>query len=149
MSAGLHLAGPEQTTICMGLATQNHVENGMPYDEDHRAAVIEPLLEGSPLGAIWLIGPARAPMGYVMVTFDWSIEQAGMVGWIREIFLRPSVRGRGIGTEALHAVGVALRAAGLKALHADMGGAENPQAHFWSKAGFRTTDTLHIRTDIL
>lgn len=149
MTASVHLAGPEQTELCLGLVAKFHEEMGAPYDNAHRAAVVEPLLAGNPLGAIWLIGPARAPLGYVLVTFEWSVEAAGMVGWVREIYTRPNVRKRGIGTETLHAVAVALRGGGVKALHVDLQAPENPQNSFWNKVGFRNPAGMYVLTDVL
>ncbi len=149
MSAAVHLAGPEQAALCLGLVEKYHAEIGAPYDDAHRASVVEPLLDGSPLGAIWLIGPARAPLGYVMVTFDWSIAAGGMVGWVREIYIRDKVRRRGIGTETLHAVSVALRGGGVKALHVDLQDGQNAQVPFWTKTGFRHAANMHVLTDVL
>ena len=149
MSAAVNLAGEDSVALCLALMEKHHSEQGLPYDDDHRLAVASPLLAGNPLGAIWLIGPARAPLGYVLVTFAWSIEAGGMVGWISEIYMRPSVRKRGIGTETLHAVAVALRAGGVKALHADVGTPDNPLIHFWNRVGFRTDRTHNVVTDVL
>ena len=149
MSASVNLAGEENAALCLALMEKHHAEQGLPYDDAHRIAVASPLLAGNPLGAIWLIGPARAPLGYVLVTFAWSVEAGGMVGWISEIYMRPSVRKRGIGTETLHAVAVALRAGGIKALHAEIGGADNPLLHFWKRVGFRPDSIRTVVTDIL
>jgi GNAT superfamily N-acetyltransferase len=149
MSAAVNLAGEDSADLCLALMEKHHAEQGLAYDDAHRIAIVAPLLAGNPLGAIWLIGPARAPLGYVLVTFAWSIEAGGMVGWISEIYMRPSVRKRGIGTETLHAVAIALRAGGVKALHADLGAADNPLLHFWNRVGFRTDGTRSVVTDIL
>jgi GNAT superfamily N-acetyltransferase len=149
MSAAVNLAGEDSTELCLGLMEKYHAEQDLPYDDAHRLAVAAPLLAGNPLGAIWLIGPARAPLGYVLVTFAWSIEAGGMVGWISEIYMRPSVRKRGIGTETLHAVAVALRAGGVMALHADIGVADSPLLHFWNRVGFKEGSTRNIVTDVL
>lgn len=149
MSAAVNLAGEDSAALCLGLMEKYHTEQGLSYDDAHRLAVVSPLLAGNPLGAIWLIGPARAPLGYVLVTFAWSIEAGGMVAWISEIYMRESVRKRGIGTETVHAVAVALKAGGVKALHADLGADDNPLGHFWNRAGFRPDCTRTIVTDIL
>lgn len=149
MSAAVNLAGEDSAAVCLALMEKHHTEQGLRYDDAHRLAVATPLLAGNPLGAIWLIGPARAPLGYVLVTFGWSIEAGGTVGWISEIYMRPSVRKRGIGTETLHAIAVALRAGGVKALHADVGATDSPLLRFWNRVGFRADCTQNIVTDIL
>lgn len=149
MTAGVNLAGPAQAKACLDLAAKYHHEVGAPYDDVHRQDVVLPLLEGSPHGAIWVMGPIRAPMGYVIVTFEWSLAHGGLVGWVREIYTRPNVRNRGIGTETLHAVAVALRAAGVKALHVDLQQGDNVQASFWRRAGFASESTPYVLTDVL
>ena len=147
MTAAIHLAGPEQAALCHGLVAQYHAEANLPYDEAYRAAVVDPLLEGSPLGAMWLLGPARAPLGYVTVTFTWSIAAGGMTGQVREMFIRDKVRRRGIGTESIHALAVALRGAGVKALDVDL--AQEDQRSFWFKAGFKQESQVLTLTDVL
>ena len=81
----------------------------------HSEDLILPLLEGSPHGAVYLIGPARAPIGYAIVSFGWSVEFGGLDGFVDELYLRPAVRRRGIATEALLALGQRLGAAGMTA----------------------------------
>ncbi|MDE0852566.1 GNAT family N-acetyltransferase [Yoonia sp.] len=149
MSAAVNLANESNADLCLALMEKYHTEQNLPYDDAHRLAVAAPLLAGNPLGAIWLIGPSRAPLGYVLVTFAWSVDAGGMVGWISEIYMRPSVRKRGIGTETLHAIGVALKAGGVKALHAELSATDSPLTHFWNRVGFQTDRSLAIVTDIL
>lgn len=149
MTAAIHLAGPEQAALCHGLVAQYHAEAGLPYDDAHRSAVVDPLLEGSPLGAIWLLGPARAPLGYVIVTFTWSLAAGGMTGTVEEMFIREKVRRRGIGTESIHALAVALRGAGVRALDVDLSSEDHPQRSFWSKAGFKQARHAYTLTDVL
>ena len=68
----------------------------------------------------YLIGPGRAPIGYIVITFGWSIEFGGLEGLVDEFFIRPGVRGRGIGSEVLRQLPKALGAAGVKALHLEV-----------------------------
>jgi len=86
-----------------------------------------PLLEGSPHGAAYLMGPVRAPIGYVVISFGWSLEFAGMDGFLDEIYVRPGVRGRGIGTEVLMSLPKALSQSGLRAIHLEVR-RDNPRA---------------------
>jgi GNAT superfamily N-acetyltransferase len=149
MSTAIHLAGPEALDRLMPLMTRFHAERGLPHDDDHRRAMSEPLLAGNPLGAIWLIGPQRAPLGYVLVSFGWSTARAGMEGWVQEVYIRDSVRGRGIGTEVLHAITVSLTQAGLKALHVRLDEGDARAARFCGKVGFSPRNGLRVMTDVL
>ena len=98
------------------MIARNHAEQQLTYDDETRANSILPLLQGSPLGAAWLIGPARAPLGYVIVTFGWSLRNAGMTGWVDDIFVRSNVRRRGIATECIMALSRTLQAADVQTL---------------------------------
>lgn len=149
MTSAVNLAGPADADRILDLMARYHSEAALPFDDAHRTAAAAPLLEGSPLGAIWLIGPTRAPLGYAMVTFGWSVARAGMIGWLSEAYIRPSVRRRGIGTEVIHAITVSLRDAGLQALHAELPAPDHPAAGFCRRVGFRQSSTVTVLTDPL
>ena len=116
----LNLAKPEDIDRLLPLVTAFHAEEGVTQDDDTRRSAILPLLEGSPHGAIYMVGPGRAPIGYIAISFGWSIEFAGMDGFIDEFYIRPGVRGRGIGSEVLRQLPKALSEAGMKVLHLEV-----------------------------
>ena len=116
----LTLAKPDDIDRILPLVAAFHAEEAITLDEAARRAAIMPLLEGSPHGAVYIIGPARAPIGYAAVSFGWSIEYGGLDGFLDEIYIRPGVRGRGIGTEVLNALPKALAGAGMKAIHLEV-----------------------------
>lgn len=149
MTTAIHLARPDDAAAVLALMQRSHEERALPFDDAHRENVVGPLLDGSPLGAVWLIGPARAPLGYVLVSFGWSVTLGGMIGWVEDIFIRPSVRKRGIGTEVLHAVARSLGQADLRALHVRISDGDAELARFCTKAGFGKDETLRVMTDML
>lgn len=116
----LTLAKPDDIDRLLPLVTAFQTEEGIAQSAEAQRAAILPLLEGSPHGAIYIAGPVRAPIGYVAVSFGWSLEFGGLDGFVDEIYIRPGVRGRGIGTELLLAIPKALAGAGLKALHLEV-----------------------------
>lgn len=142
----LHLCTPNDLPRLLPLVAAFHAEHGLDLDDAHREAALTPLLEGSPLGAAWLLGPARAPVGYVVISFGWAIEFGGMEGIIDELYIRPAVRGRGLATEALTDLMAALRDAGLKALHLKVD-REDANAHrLYTRAGFAVRDRVTLMT---
>ena len=120
MSTRLHLAGPDDIERLMPLTAAFCAETGLETDDDRRRAAVLPLLEGSPHGAVYLIGPQKAPVGYIILSFGWSLEFGGMDGFVDELYIRPAVRGRGMATDVLYSLPRALRDAGLKALHLEV-----------------------------
>nr|WP_244995799.1 GNAT family N-acetyltransferase [Pseudooceanicola nitratireducens] len=116
----MHLAGPEDLPRLLPLVAAFHEEFGLPLDDDHRVQALAPLLDGSPYGAVWLMGPSRAPIGYIILTFGWSVEFGGMDGFVDELYVRPAVRRRGIATEVLEQLPKTLVETGLRALHLEV-----------------------------
>lgn len=146
MSAVLTLAGPEHLDKLDSLVAAFHLEEGIALPAEARRAGLHPLLEGIPHGAAYLIGPARAPIGYLVVTFGWSLEFGGLDGFIDEIYVRPGVRGRGIASETLLALPRALAGAGLKALHLEVQRTNEKAQTLYTRAGFRPRSDYMLMT---
>ena len=91
--------------------------------------------------------PPRAPIGYVVITFGWSIEFGGMDGFIDELYIRASVRGRGIASEILQELPTALaQQAGLTALHLEVETGNERAQRLYRKLGFSVRDGYHLMT---
>ena len=146
MSAALTLAPPDHVDRLDALVAAFHDEHGITLGEDARRAGILPLLEGSPHGAAYLIGPPRAPSGYVVITFGWSLEFGGLDGFIDEIYIRPGVRGRGIASETLQSLPRALAGAGLKALHLEVDRGSEDVQRLYARAGFAARPDYMLMT---
>lgn len=101
MSAKLRLATTKDLARLEPMVAAFHGMEGISSDADHRRNALMPLLEGSAHGCVYLIGPDRAPVGYIVLSFGWSVELGGLDGFIDEFFIREAVRGRGMGREVL------------------------------------------------
>ena len=146
MSTALHLAGPNDLTALNRLVTAFHAEMGIVQDDATRTAALQPLLEGSPYGVAYLLGPARAPIGYVIVTFGWSVEFGGLDAFIDEIYIRPAIRGRGVGSDVLIALPKALADAGIRAFHLEVDREDAAAQRLYSRTGFAARDRFMLMT---
>lgn len=149
MKAALRLAGPEDADRVDALVVAFHKEICIDTTPEDRRASILPLLDGSPHGAIYIIGPSRAPVGYLVVTFGWSVEFGGLDGFVDELYVRPTVRGRGIATEALLTLPPALAEAGLRALHLEVDRDDTAAQKLYAKAGFTARERYMLMSRIL
>ncbi|TNF18810.1 MAG: GNAT family N-acetyltransferase [Rhodobacteraceae bacterium] len=136
MSTRLHLAGPEDLERLVPLTRAFCTEMGIYTDDDTRRDGLMPLLEGCPHGAVYLIGPQRAPVGYILLSFGWSLEFGGMDGFVDELYIRPAVRGRGMASDVLYSLPKALKEAGLKALHLEVRRDDTGAQTLYRKAHF-------------
>jgi ribosomal protein S18 acetylase RimI-like enzyme len=146
MSAVLTLAAVEHFDKLDALVAAFHREMGLTVSQDDRHAALAPLLGGVPHGAIYLIGPPRAPIGYIIVTFGWSVEFGGLDGFVDELYVRPAVRNRGIATETLQVLPVALADAGLRALHLEVARDAAKVQDLYRKCGFADRDDMLTMT---
>lgn len=145
----LHLAKPEDLPRLLPLVAAFQQGEGIGQSEDRVIAALQPLLEGNPLGAVYLIGPARAPLGYIVITFTWSLEYGGMDAFVDELYIRPAVRGRGIATEVLASLSRALGEANVRALHLEVHDGNAAAQRLYSRAGFRPRDGYLVMSKTL
>lgn len=136
----LTLAKSGDLDTILPLIAAFHDEAGIAQDDAGRRAAVTPLLDGSPHGAIYIAGPVRAPIGYAMISFGWSLEFGGLDGILDEIYIRPGVRGRGIGSEMLSALPRALAGAGLRMLHLEAARTDTRTREFYQRMHFTPRD---------
>lgn len=147
--SSLRLATPDDLDRLMTLVAGFHAENGIEQDDETRRGALQPLLDGSPHGAIWMIGPRVAPVGYIAISFGWSIEFGGLDAFLDEIYVRERVRGRGMGSEALAALVRALAEQGINAMHLEVD-ADNDRARLlYERIGFLSRNRHHLMTRVM
>ncbi len=140
MSAALHLAKPADLPRLSPLLEAFRIEENLDVQSAIRDTAAAQLLAGSPHGAIYLMGPTVGPIGYLALSFGWSLEFGGLDGVIDEIYLRPTIRGRGIATEVLLSLGRTLASAGVKALHLEVAPDNVKAKSLYTRCGFAPRD---------
>lgn len=116
MTTAIHLCGEGHASLLVDLVARARAEAGNAVPPDDISEVLAPLLSGGKEGAVWLFGPERAPSGYVVLSFRFSLGAGGTIAVVEDIYVRPAIRRRGIATEVLLALGKALRDGGITAL---------------------------------
>jgi hypothetical protein len=145
----LHLATPEDLPRLLPLVASFHDHQGFDTSADHQREAIAPLLDGSPHGAVWLIGPRRAPVGYIVVSFGWSVEFGGLDAIVDELFIRNAVRKRGMGGEALDSLAKALKEGGIRAMHLEARQGDDALNKFYARARFKARDGFVLMSRVL
>ena len=140
MSAALHLATEDDLDRLVRMIEADLGARGAPIDAGSIADATLPLLDGSPHGCIYLIGPRNAPIGYLTMTFGWSLEAGGMSSSVDAFYIRQGVRGRGVGLEVLLSILPQLQAAGVKAFTLKVDATAPGIRRLFEKAGFKAQD---------
>ncbi|GAA4217258.1 GNAT superfamily N-acetyltransferase [Sagittula marina] len=145
----LHLATQDDLSKLLPLIAGFHAEMGYDTNAEHQEGAIAPLLDGSPHGAIWLIGLRRAPVGYIAITFGWSVEYGGLDAIVDELYIRSAVRGRGMGHDAIDGIAKALKDAGVRALHLEVDRDDERAKEFYARARFKPRDRYIFMSRVL
>jgi len=78
-------------------------------------------------------------VGYIVLSFDYSLEYGGRCGWVDEFFVRREYRGKGIGSQALRFFMERARELGVKTVHLGVR-CGNPAIELYRRAGFKEHD---------
>jgi len=142
----LTLATADDIDKLMPMVAGLHLQLGVSQSEEQRRAALEMLYAEDIQAAIWLIGPSRSPVGYIAVSFGYSIELGGRDAMIDEFFIRQAVRGRGMGTQTLQILLPMLRQMGVKAVHMEVDRNTPDARNLYARSGFSPRDSYHLMT---
>jgi GNAT superfamily N-acetyltransferase len=112
-----------------------YAEGGLAFDECRQCAALAGLVGGDALGRGWLVRLDGLVIGYVVLTWSFSLESGGLDGYVDELFLEPGVRGRGLGARVLALAELEALRLGLLRLYLEVEHG-NPAINLYRRAGF-------------
>ncbi|HIK15117.1 MAG TPA: GNAT family N-acetyltransferase [Leptolyngbyaceae cyanobacterium M33_DOE_097] len=136
------IAAIEDLSVSLELVQEFHLEERLPFNASLDRPVLADFLSNPNLGRMWLIEERDEVLGYILVTFGYSLEFRGRDAFIDEFYLRSLYRRQGIGTQTLAFAEDACRDLGIKALHleADF---KNPDAQrLYNRTGYAQHDRV-------
>ncbi|MCK6624392.1 MAG: GNAT family N-acetyltransferase [Anaerolineae bacterium] len=113
-------------------------ESGAEGQASSRAALGQVINDDS-LGRIWLIETDHQPVGYVVVTFSYSLEFHGRDALLDELYLRPSAQA--FSKPSLKFAQAQCQALGVNALHAEMERANTQAQNLYRAVDFEDDDS--------
>jgi ribosomal protein S18 acetylase RimI-like enzyme len=117
----LRPASLSDVDVLLPLVSAFCAEDGHPYEEAAVRRALEGLLRDPAAGRAFLVHEEnRGPVGYLVVTFGYSLEFRGRDAFVDELYVAPNHRGRGHGREALRTAEACCREAGAHALHLEV-----------------------------
>lgn len=110
------------------------------FDESIAHRALSQLLEDNSLGYVWLILSGEEAIGYVVLTFGYSLEFAGRDALIDELYILEEYRGVGLGTKVLEFITEFCNSLGIKAIHLVVERKNNTAHSLYRKMGFEDCD---------
>jgi GNAT superfamily N-acetyltransferase len=107
-----------------------------PLDAETNRRVLLTLIGNIQFGRIWLIECDRETLGYIILTFGFSLEYSGRDALIDELFLRERFRGFGIGRQAIDFVAEFCLAEGIRVIHLEVEQGNEAAKGLYHKTGF-------------
>ena len=111
-----------------------------------RRDAVETLISNKGLGCIYLIGPQQAPVGYMAITFGFSLEMGGKDAFVDELFIRERVRGKGLGSQVMATLPQLMREHDLVAVHLEVSQENGPARALYRRAHFEPRDSYSLMT---
>jgi ribosomal protein S18 acetylase RimI-like enzyme len=100
-----------------------------------RNALIQ-LLNNQSMGQIWLINYQNQAIGYVVLTFGYSLEYGGRDGWIDELYIQANYQGQGIGKQTINFLEEVCTSLNVQALHLEVEQKNTSAQSFYRRLGF-------------
>ena len=119
--------------------------DGHSFDAAMAERATRSLLDSPTWGHIWLIQQDGRSIGYVVLTFGFSLEFGGRDALLDELFILEPYRSRGLGRQALQFVFDHCRREGIRALHLEVLLGNDKAAAIYSQFGFEP-DTRQLMT---
>ncbi len=120
----------------MQLVQEFYQFENMTFDEGVIKAFTA-LLSDKQLGMIWLICDRDRPIGYVALTFFFSMEYHGRCGLVDELYIREAYRGKGIGKKVFVLIEEYLQSQKMRSLSLVVDFWNDRAESLYVKLGFR------------
>jgi len=124
----------------LSLMREFYAHEKLPFNEFKAQDALKRLIEDKTFGRVWLIKIAEKSIGYVILTFGYSIEFHGRDAFVDEFFIQEGYRGKGIGTEVIEFVESQCRNFGIHALHLEVERKNLKAKNLYRKIGFQDHD---------
>lgn len=136
--------GGDHLDDVLPLIREYHAFEGIHMPETARRRTVARLLGSPELGSIWALDTADGWIGYLVLTYGFSIEFQGRDAFIDEFFIRSPHRGRGLGTQALAQVKNRAAELGLVALHLEVARDNRAARRLYGGLGFEPRDRFSL-----
>lgn len=125
-----------EAEILLAMMREYYDFDGHAFEEDRARQTLLAFLREPGIGRAWLICDYAVPVGYVVLTFGYSLEYLGRDAFLDEFYIRESHRGRGWGRQALEFVEEQARANGVRSIHLEVVRANASAKELYRRNGY-------------
>lgn len=133
-------AAPADVPALVAMMAALYEHDGTPFDAAAHEAVVRDLLAHPAYGRLVVIEDGTEPVGYLVLTFGFSLEFRGRDAFVDELYLAARARGAGVGRAAMAHAAALCRAEGVRALHLEVERTNTDAQAFYRRLGFADHD---------
>ncbi len=133
-------ASPEDVDRLVQLMDEFYAEAAYKLNHRRAAKAFAALLADKRLGQIWFIQSGTLDVGYLVLTFCFSMEYGGPSAILDDFFIQAPFRGRGLGTAALGELRAFCQKHGIRAVNVETGHDNATAQAVYRRAGFVNTN---------
>ncbi|MBE9004499.1 GNAT family N-acetyltransferase [Fortiea sp. LEGE XX443] len=100
-------------------------------------SALSQLLSDESMGRVWLIQDHNQTIGYVILTFGYSLEYGGRDAFIDELYIEPAYHGQGIGKQIIKFLEEVCIFLNVQALHLEVERENTSAQGFYRRVGFK------------
>ena len=149
MTPALRLADLDDVPRLVELMTEFYAESDYPLQTVRAIAAFTQLIGDDRLGRVWIIEDGDTPVGYAVLTLGFSMEYGGRDAFVDDLYIRPAYRHRGLGSGVLEELKRTCLALGIRALHLEVGRANDVALRLYRTAGFEENDRQLLTLPLL
>jgi GNAT superfamily N-acetyltransferase len=135
-----HLVDEKSCDTVLSFMQEYYELDGYRFDPESAQAALLGIVRDASLGRAWLIFDGDEAVGYIVLTFGYSLEYGGQDATLDEVFISPIHRGKGVGTRVMEFVVGVCRDIGVYALHLEVERNNAAALALYDKAGFDIVD---------
>ncbi len=140
MSAEFLVAKPSDLDTIIDLMKELYKHDHITFNEKMAQKALRKIFLDRSLGQLWLITLKDKPIGYMALTFGYSLEYHGRDAFLDEIYIQQAYREKGYGTKAISHMEQECRSLGIHALHLEVERENKTAQNFYHKMGFDDHD---------
>lgn len=120
----------------LALVRELHEMENIPFDEASDRGVLLNFLNNEMWGKSWFINQHNILIGYVLLTFTFSIEFRGCIACVDELYLKEQYRGQGIGEQTLKFIEDTCKAIAIEKIYLEVARNNYRAQKFYRRVGY-------------
>jgi GNAT superfamily N-acetyltransferase len=130
--------------LLVTMMTEFYTDSPYTLNSSRASEAFRLLLADERLGGVWIIQAESQDVGYVALTFCYTMTYGGLSAVVDDFYIRLSFRGQGLGNAVMAEIRDFCIGSGIRSLHVETGHENLVALAVYRRAGFVDTGHAHL-----